>query len=44
MMDQEYDNEMTRSHPVLVKGMMVAHYRLAEMIGAGGMGRELPGR
>ena len=34
----ESDNDNTRSHIVLTKGTMVAHYRIVEKIGAGGMG------
>ena len=32
------ENEDTRTHVVLTKGTMAAHYRIAEKIGAGGMG------
>jgi len=36
---EEYqDNDKTRTHVVLTKGMMVGHYRIVEKIGAGGMG------
>ncbi len=33
----EPDDEKTRTHVVLTKGTMVAHYRIVEKIGAGGM-------
>ncbi len=32
------ENDNTRTHVVLTKGTMVAHYRISEKIGAGGMG------
>ncbi|MCH7689935.1 MAG: protein kinase [candidate division Zixibacteria bacterium] len=32
------ENDDTRTHVVLTKGTMVAHYRISEKIGAGGMG------
>lgn len=32
------DNDETRTYVSLAKGTMVAHYRIVEMIGAGGMG------
>jgi len=32
------ENDETRTHVVLTKGTMVAHYRISEKIGAGGMG------
>jgi serine/threonine protein kinase len=32
------DDDYTRSHTVLTKGIMVSHYRIVEKIGAGGMG------
>ncbi len=35
-MDHNDDN--TRTHVALTKGTMVAHYRIVEKIGAGGMG------
>jgi len=38
MMNHSEDNEHTRSHPMLAAGTMVAHYRIVEKIGAGGMG------
>ncbi len=34
----EPDDDKTRTHVVLTKGTMVAHYRIIEKIGAGGMG------
>ena len=34
----EEQNDNTRTHIVLTKGTMVAHYRISEKIGAGGMG------
>jgi serine/threonine protein kinase len=34
----EYPDDNTRTHVVLTKGTMVAHYRIVEKIGAGGMG------
>ena len=34
----EEQNDNTRTHVVLIKGTMVAHYRISEKIGAGGMG------
>jgi serine/threonine protein kinase/Tfp pilus assembly protein PilF len=37
-MDRESNSDLTRSHVMLVKGTMVAHYRIVEKIGAGGMG------
>lgn len=38
MNDQNADNDLTRTHVVLTSGTMVAHYRIIEKIGAGGMG------
>ncbi len=34
----EEQNDNTRTHIILTKGTMVAHYRISEKIGAGGMG------
>ncbi len=34
----EPDDDKTRSHITLTKGVMVGHYRIVEKIGAGGMG------
>ena len=34
----EEQNDRTQTHVVLTKGTMVAHYRISEKIGAGGMG------
>ncbi len=34
----EHDDDKTRTHVVLTKGTMAAHYRIVEKIGAGGMG------
>jgi len=33
----ENDNDKTQTHVALTKGTMVAHYRIVEKIGAGGM-------
>jgi len=34
----EPDDDNTRTHAVLTKGTMVAHYRIIKKIGTGGMG------
>ena len=36
--DSEHNDDKTQTHVVLSKGTMVAHYRIVEKIGAGGMG------
>ena len=38
MASGESHDDKTQTHVVLTKGMMVAHYRIVEKIGAGGMG------
>ncbi|UCC45717.1 MAG: protein kinase [Candidatus Zixiibacteriota bacterium] len=38
MKDDSRQDDNTHTHAVMTKGTMVAHYRLAERIGAGGMG------
>lgn len=38
MSEESFDNDKTKTHVALTKGMMVSHYRIIEKIGAGGMG------
>ncbi len=38
MSNSEFDDDNTHTHVVLSQGTMVEHYRIAEKIGAGGMG------